>query len=662
VFNRVHFAGAFTMPQTDGTTFLRQLRQIVVAQCPSQHSDADLLRQFLSERDESSFAVLVRRHGPMVLGVCRSVLHHQQDAEDVFQATFLLLARKADSIRKQQSLSSWLHGVAYRLALKTRTQKSRRQDREQSAPRAQASEFGDDLSVRELRVVLHEELNRLPEKYRAPLLLCYWEGKTRDEAAERLGMTANALKKRLEQARNLLGSRLTRRGLAPSLALFTWLISENGARAAVSTLLIHTTAQAAVAFATVPTATVGASTAAVTLAQGALRTMFLTKCFTMLLTVLAVVGVGTALTFVGYSALEGKQTDVERVLVRLPQANANTVAPPPQKTDAERIVGTWRFTKARADGKDMPSEFLLLARLTFAKDGTMSMTVLDQGQSGKYTLGGAGKIDTTEPPGVGIFKFDGDDRLVLCLSESNVSEKRPAAFTSEMGSKQALFTLTRAKPGEEKASPDEVMKSKGSILKVREAAQRAVSSNNLRQIALAMHNYHDVYKAFPANAIYSADGKTALLSWRVAILPFIEQEALYREFKLNEPWDSAHNKKLIAKMPKIYADVRADAKNETKTYYQVFTSAGTAFDGNQNKAVTDFAAGTSNTALAAEAKDPVIWTQPADLAVPAAKDKMPAVGGLFAAGFHVIFADGSVRFLPRETTPAALRAFVIPKE
>src|SRR5262249_29509686 len=157
------------------------------------------------------------------------VLCHHQDAEDVFQATFLVLARKAGSIRRQQSVSSWLHGVAFRLAQKAKVQASRRRAQEKPREPGPSMTALDDLSVRELHQLLHEDLERLPEKYRGPLLLCYWEGKTRDEAAELLGWTPGTLKERLERARNLLRGRLTRRGLAPSAALFATLLSQHSA-------------------------------------------------------------------------------------------------------------------------------------------------------------------------------------------------------------------------------------------------------------------------------------------------------------------------------------------------------------------------------------------------------------------------------------------------
>src|SRR5437879_3604789 len=145
------------MTQLNGPSLLRQIRK-VAAQCPSRQPDGDLVRRFIDDRDETAFAAVVQRHGPMVLAVCRNVLHHQQDGEDVFQAAFLVLARKAHTIRKQQSLSSWLHGVAYRLALKARARRNRRQGREKPAVDTGVARTADDLTVRELGLILHSEL------------------------------------------------------------------------------------------------------------------------------------------------------------------------------------------------------------------------------------------------------------------------------------------------------------------------------------------------------------------------------------------------------------------------------------------------------------------------------------------------------------------------
>jgi hypothetical protein len=227
---------------------------------------------------------------------------------------------------------------------------------------------------------------------------------------------------------------------------------------------------------------------------------------------------------------------------------------------------------------------------------------------------------------VGIYTFDGDDRVMLCIPKDEQVKKRPTEFTGDKDSGQVLLTLTRAKPGEEQPSADEIAKYADPVAKIRLAAARQVSANNLKQIGLAMHNYHDQSGALPLHAIYSKDGKTPLLSWRVAILPYIEEGPLYMAFKLDEPWDSAHNKKLIARMPKTY-EISIGKKGEGLTYYHVFTGPGTLFDGAKKMKFTDITNGTSNTLLAVEATDPVVWSKPADLTLPKDKDKLPAVGG-----------------------------------
>src|SRR5262249_26855177 len=154
---------------------------------------------------------------PMVLAVCRSVLRHAQDAEDACQATFLVLARKATTVRKPHSLAHWLHGVAYRLAARARAERDRPHDR-RNTDRPPANPL-DELTGRELHQILHEELARLPESYRLPLILCYLEGEPQDEAARQLGWTVTTLKGRLNRSRNLLRRRLRRRGLALCLPL-----------------------------------------------------------------------------------------------------------------------------------------------------------------------------------------------------------------------------------------------------------------------------------------------------------------------------------------------------------------------------------------------------------------------------------------------------------
>lgn len=203
-------------------------------------TDRELIERFAARRDEDAFAALVRRHGPMVLRVCRRVLHEGHDAEDVFQGAFLVLSRKAASLRRRDSVGCFLHDVAYRLALKARTQLARlRMHEKQVAVEKRAEDPLAELSVREAQAILDQELSRLPEKYRAPLVVCCLEGKTRDEAARQLGWSAKLVKSRLEQARERLHQRLTQRGLTLPATLAATLLAEQTALAALPAALVR---------------------------------------------------------------------------------------------------------------------------------------------------------------------------------------------------------------------------------------------------------------------------------------------------------------------------------------------------------------------------------------------------------------------------------------
>jgi RNA polymerase sigma factor (sigma-70 family) len=204
------------MALANGGPVVRFLRRFQSGFPGVPDSDEQLLARFVRGREEPAFGALVRRHGPMVFGVCRRLLGHWQDAEDACQATFLVLARHAGSIRKPGSLASWLYGVAVRVANKARSAALRRRQEEQQAPGRIADSALPDAAWRELRAILDEELIRLPERYRAPLVLCYLEGTTNEAAARQLGCTKGTVSSRLARARDLLRRRLTRRGLALS--------------------------------------------------------------------------------------------------------------------------------------------------------------------------------------------------------------------------------------------------------------------------------------------------------------------------------------------------------------------------------------------------------------------------------------------------------------
>jgi RNA polymerase sigma factor (sigma-70 family) len=232
---------------------LRYLRK-VVAPGDGSRLDAELIEHFVASHDAAAFSRLVERHGPLVLGVCRRVLHNHHDAEDAFQATFLLLARKARHIRQRDALAGWLYKVAYRLSVKLRASAERRQQAERQAPPARQRLADDQITWGDLRMVLDEELDRLPEKYRGPLLLCCLVGRTRDEAAEQLGCTVAALKTRLERGRQLLRTRLARRGLPVSAGLLAMLLAQHATATPVPAALAATTIKASILFAAGKTA------------------------------------------------------------------------------------------------------------------------------------------------------------------------------------------------------------------------------------------------------------------------------------------------------------------------------------------------------------------------------------------------------------------------
>jgi RNA polymerase sigma factor (sigma-70 family) len=208
-------------------------------------SDGRLLEWFVRQRAETAFTALVRRHGPMVFSVCNRVLRHKQDAEDAFQATFLVLARKAERITKPELLANWLYGVAYRTALHARNRNARCRQRELEAASMTVPPNQPEEDSRELTRLLDEELHRLPEKYRVPLVLCYLEGKTHQEAARLLGWPSGSMSSRLARGRAMLRDRLTGRLRALSGLLLPAYWDEWLQPATVPPFLAEATVQAA---------------------------------------------------------------------------------------------------------------------------------------------------------------------------------------------------------------------------------------------------------------------------------------------------------------------------------------------------------------------------------------------------------------------------------
>ncbi len=259
------------IPQS--ATILHHLRQTVLRHENTGLTDGQLLRSFLFRHDEAAFEALVRRHGPMVRGVCRRVLRNLEDADDAFQAAFLVLIRKAPSLTTREVLGDWLHGVAYRTALKARVAASRRRMKEKQALRPEVCFEQENRS--EWLPLLDEEVGRLPAKYRLPVVLCDIEGRTRKEAAQHLGWPEGTVSGRLSRARAMLARRLTRRGVVLSAAtLAAGMASEASARLPIS--VVRSICKAALGCAAGSAAgSVPAHVAA--LSEGVVKAMFVSK-------------------------------------------------------------------------------------------------------------------------------------------------------------------------------------------------------------------------------------------------------------------------------------------------------------------------------------------------------------------------------------------------
>jgi RNA polymerase sigma factor (sigma-70 family) len=253
-------------------------------------TDGQLLGRYVTARDAAAFETLVRRHGPMVLGVCRRLLPNLHDAEDAFQATFLVLVRKATTIRPRDAVGSWLYGVAYRAAQKVRVAAARRRSKEvQMAQVPEPTTIAEGL-WHEVLPLLDHELALLPEKYRLPIVLCDLEGKTRKEAARQLGWPEGTVAGRLASARKLLAKRLARHGLPLSAGVLAAVLSESGTQAAVPLTLLITTVRAA---------TGGVMKAAIySVAEGVVRTMFLSNLKLPVLVLVAFTAVATGAALV----------------------------------------------------------------------------------------------------------------------------------------------------------------------------------------------------------------------------------------------------------------------------------------------------------------------------------------------------------------------------
>jgi len=247
------------------STLLRYLRRRAQPRGGSL-SDSQLLERFVAQHDEAAFELLVWRHGPMVLNVCRRLLAGTQDAEDAFQATFLIFVRKAHAIFQPEGVAGWLYWVAYRVALRARGGAAKRARHEKPGVDLDTMAGSTEPGWSDLRPVLDEEISRLPERHRLPVVLCYLEGRTYQEAAEHLGCAEGTVASRLARARERLRGRLVRRGLTLGAGALGVALSGDVASAAMTPALVESTKRAGLA-----------SSKAVALAEGVLHTMWFKK-------------------------------------------------------------------------------------------------------------------------------------------------------------------------------------------------------------------------------------------------------------------------------------------------------------------------------------------------------------------------------------------------
>lgn len=417
------------------STVLQRLRENACGSSGS--SDRQLLARFVAEGSEPAFQALLARHGAMVLNVCRRVLGDHDAAEDAFQATFLVLARRAASIRRSELLSNWLYGVACRTALKARVTAAKRRAREQAAPPRQPSDAFLEISVRELFEVLDRELQQLPDEPRAALIACFLEGLTRDEAARQLGWSLATLGRRLEHGRELLRLRLARQGLAPALVLFPAALATGVASAAVPAALAKATVQAALSFGAGETA---AAANVLYLAERVLTGMSsnLFRISSVVVAALVFVAAGAGVTALARPAASGAEEPVAKVA--------------DLRVNPLEVRGTWVFVEEHKQGTKIIADNVWL---DFPKLVITERTAFHWSFREK-SLPAAAEFNQQSAPKRfhiawdqawnGIYAVEGD-LLKLCFDPD--TDVRPADFTTPLGSKRRLLIYRRVAPENE---------------------------------------------------------------------------------------------------------------------------------------------------------------------------------------------------------------------
>jgi RNA polymerase sigma factor (sigma-70 family) len=460
-------------------TVIRHLRRAVLRQDVASWTDGQLLASFIEHKDEAAFEALVRRHGPMVFGVCRRVVGNHHDAEDAFQATFLVLARKASSVRPRERVANWLHGVGLRTAMKARAMTAKRRGREKQVTAMPEPETTQQGQWRDLQPLLDQELNGLPENYRLPILHCDLEGKTIKEAAQQLGWPQGSLAGRLARGRKLLAKRLASRGVVLSAGSLVAVASQSVASAGVRISLMSSTVKAACMIAAGQTSVAGLVPAKVAvLTEGVLKTMFMTKLKSvMAATLVMAAAIAMGAGSLGYGTAAGQQTAAAQQTAAGQHSagkKAEAVGVPKEaaKSDKDQLQGKWLLISCECNGEDRMQPWIKdNAQLVIDEaDGKLVCKTVFKERAKVIELFGKGtekwteatlKLDARTKPktldstGVhgngtylGIYKLDGDT-LTWCQSKaltpaaSESGSERPTNFSTKRGDGRSLSIYKR---------------------------------------------------------------------------------------------------------------------------------------------------------------------------------------------------------------------------
>jgi RNA polymerase sigma factor (sigma-70 family) len=358
------------MVTTQYPAVLRHIRNLAGNSTVNEQTDTALLGAFLSRNDQQSFEALVWRHGPMVLRVCQRALGDIHDAEDALQATFLVLAKRAASIRKTQSLASWLHGVAYRMATDIRKATARRRKRELAVKEIHQPDPAFTAAWKEIQILLDDEIERLPARYREPFILCCLENKSYAEVARLLGINEATLGTRLSRSRKILQRCLTRRGVSLATVLAVAAIGTDSASAASMRSLVVPTAKAAVRLAAGQASVVTSISARVTsFVQGADQKMLLKTCKTCKTAILLLLSTGLV-SFGVLQAIRTYAAAAEPGQSDLRETSENEPTQPPQvATEKANDVVNVRGRVLDPDGKPYAGAKLYVGGLADRNDG-----------------------------------------------------------------------------------------------------------------------------------------------------------------------------------------------------------------------------------------------------------------------------------------------------